>query len=890
MAKINIILNNKNYSIDESTLSEAKSSLQSHLSTTMSGSGATINLGGTTYNIDSTKLTAATNDFVSHLGTISGSGSKVNVGGVEFPVDSTKLSSFISDMSNALNDLVSSGDSLAPGLYQPGAIALYNEGDVDAASAMLTTSWDDLVANGVIAISEGVTLPDDLVQNEYGFYYGMPYSATMEGMTAKFTFNEDGSAIFNVDGDIQEIPTGAIIFGDHSIDMTAMNMPVLMVSEDGTVLEAEGIAFSLEILDLPEMNEYGFYFGVFYSTTMEGMTVGFTFNEDGSAIMHQAGTDMEIPAGSVIYGDHSIDMSVIDGPVLEVSPDGTQVGADGLILTVGSSSVPPKGTVYLPNSALVEGDLVLPNDGSATIIPAGAFVEQTSLSGMLIPDSVTSIGIGAFHECTSLVSINIPNNITSIGPETFKYCSSLVRIVIGSSVTTIGNQAFYKCSSLTSVVIPDSVTTIGDYAFEYCRGLPSVTIPDSVTSIGREAFHYCDSLCVVHNNSDLLIEMGSTDNGYVAYYAEILVNNGETIYKYDRYNYTFTDDRFLFRERDSEYELISYLGGEVTVTLPENINGNSYNLSTVCGVVNVIIPESFTSINQSAFFNCYSLANVTIPNSVTSIGYSAFANCTNLANITIPDSVTYIGASAFDNTAYYNNENNWIDNVLYIGNRLIKVKNTISGEYIIKDDIVTIAGSAFYRCDNLTSVVIPDSVTSIGEYAFFYCKNLTSITIPDSVTSIGSDTFSGCTRLTSITIPDSVISIGSSAFDGCSSLTSVVIPAGVIAIESGTFRDCHSLNSVVFAEGSQLTTISSSNRVGSGSSHGVFSHCSNLKSISLPDTVTTIGSFAFDYCSTLRDINFEGTMEQWNAISFGSYWNRNVPATYIQCSDGQVAL
>ena len=117
MAKINISFNNKTYEIDESALSEATTDLQSHLSTTMNGTGATINLGGTAYNIDSTKLSTATNDFVSHLGTIAGNGYKVVIGGVEYNIDSTKMGGAITAFETALNDLQSVGAETEPITY-----------------------------------------------------------------------------------------------------------------------------------------------------------------------------------------------------------------------------------------------------------------------------------------------------------------------------------------------------------------------------------------------------------------------------------------------------------------------------------------------------------------------------------------------------------------------------------------------------------------------------------------------------------------------------------------------------------------------------------------------------------------------------------------------------
>ena len=380
---------------------------------------------------------------------------------------------------------------------------------------------------------------------------------------------------------------------------------------------------------------------------------------------------------------------VINGEKTDIVAKGEK-GEDGKDATANDEN--PQGLAFF-----------LKDDGTYEVEIGNAKL----LSKIEIPSSykgkaVTSIGNRAFQYCGNLTSVTIPDSVTIIGDSAFSGCDSLTSVVIPDSVTSIGESAFYNCTSLTSVVIGDSVTSIGSSAFMYCSSLVSVTIPDSVTYIGSTAFYNCASLYVVYNNSDLLLEIGSANNGCLAYYAKILVDNGETIYRDDGYNYTLTDDGFLFREKNSKYELISYVGDEDTVTLPENINGNSYDLYRMRGVVNVIIPESFTTINDYAFYNCDRLTSVTIGNSVTSIGVYAFFGCSSLTSVVIGDSVTSIG------------------------------------EY------------AFYDCYSLVSVVIGDSVTSIGSYAFESCSSLVSVVIGDSVTSIGSSAFSNCDSLSEV--------------------------------------------------------------------------------------------------------------------------------------------
>ena len=189
----------------------------------------------------------------------------------------------------------------------------------------------------------------------------------------------------------------------------------------------------------------------------------------------------------------------------------------------------------------------------------------------------------------------------------------------------------------------------------------------------------------------------------------------------------------------------------------------------------------------------------------------------------------------------------------------------IEGEYKIPEGVSAIGVFAFYRCSEMTGIVIPDSVTSIGDYAFSDCSALTTITIPDSVTSIGNFAFSGCSALSNISIPDSVTSFGDFAFDGCSALTSFIIPDSVTSIGDSVFCECSELTSItipdgvmsigdsVFYECSELTSITIPDGVMSIGDRAFF-NCSELTSINIPKSVTSIGNAAFCGCSALKSI------------------------------------
>ena len=176
-----------------------------------------------------------------------------------------------------------------------------------------------------------------------------------------------------------------------------------------------------------------------------------------------------------------------------------------------------------------------------------AFRDNDNITGVTIPDSVTSIGDYAFRGCDSLTSVTIGNGVTSIGDYAFRGCDSLTDVTIPNSVTTIGDWVFAHSSKLASVTIPDSVTSIGNYAFWYCSSLTSVTIPDSVTSIGDSAFKYCDSL------TGVTIGNGVTSIGSQAF---------DYCYDLDTIYYTGTADEWLEISIGSHY----YSGGFNTVT------------------------------------------------------------------------------------------------------------------------------------------------------------------------------------------------------------------------------------------------------------------------------------------------------------------------------------
>ena len=436
------------------------------------------------------------------------------------------------------------------------------------------------------------------------------------------------------------------------------------------------------------------------------------------------------------------------------------------------------------------------------------------------------------------------DRISMVGGYAFSGCSALASIDL-PNCTKVYEKAFNYCASLQSFDLPNCLY-ISDYAFYSCQKLSLINLP-KCKSLGNYVFQNCRSL--IYFNLPLCEYVG-----YGALY------NCLALQSFDLPKCSYICDYAFF-----SCQKLSL------INLPKCKSLGGYACYQCSSISTIKIPVC-SYISYCTFQSCTNLKEVYLNSvtSVTTIASDTFSYCPNLTSVYVPSSLV----DAFKTAQYWSS----------ISTKIVAYREPTEPTkypplvYSAKSagSTITVNGQpmTLEQGDNI-EMNYANEITSVEATGN---EELTYLQIPNTVTSINDNAFGDCVALTSVTLPDSLTSIGDGAFQCCIGLTSINIPSGVTSISMETFNGCSALASVTLPEG--LTNIGSS----------TFMDCTSLTSITIPSTVTMIDFEAFNYCEALTDFNFNGTMEQWRAITLGNDWNLKAAFTVVHCSDGDVTL
>ncbi|MBO5884647.1 MAG: leucine-rich repeat domain-containing protein [Clostridia bacterium] len=522
-----------------------------------------------------------------------------------------------------------------------------------------------------------------------------------------------------------------------------------------------------------------------------------------------------------------------------------------------------------------------------------AFYECDNLTSV-VSKELTTLGANSFRNCKKLQSV-ILQGTSEIKNGAFYSCAAITNLNLGFGLQHIKENAFVGCNGLVDVVLPTGLSSIGSAAFKDCFNLKSIVLPDTLDTIADDVFKNTPQLLEVFNNSAyVFLEMGSC-----------ALSLDVSIVNYACVNPIIERDGLRFVEFNKKYYLIEYVGFDTDIVLPNNINGQSYQIRSYAfynldfirsitiptGVTaigdyafkdcdnleTVIIGEEVGSIGEQAFYSCDNLMQIDIGVGLSSIGNEAFRYCSNLTNVTILEGLTKIGNYTFADCTK-------LETILLssglktIGSNAFQNCSSLLG-IDIPVGVTSIGNYVFENCSSMTYVNVPQGLTNIGDYAFRKCSNLLEIIIPEGVTYLGPDVFKDCVSLKTIYLPKTLRTIKTQAFYGCSSLELMDIPVGVSTLENYTFYNCSSLRQIsipstiisvgkyVFSGCTSLEKINLPERI-TYISENTFYNCKSLIEVLIPVGVTSIGDYAFYGCSSLKEIDIPETVNEIGKYAF----------------------
>ncbi|MDO5397127.1 MAG: leucine-rich repeat protein [bacterium] len=516
-----------------------------------------------------------------------------------------------------------------------------------------------------------------------------------------------------------------------------------------------------------------------------------------------------------------------------------------------------------------------------------AFYDNDIIKKVILPRSITTIGEYAF--AYSKADIIIEGNTIAVGSYAFDHCSNVIATDV--SISTIGEYAFFYCGGKINLTILDTVQNIAKSSFECSTGLEKIVISSDVINIGKYAFSKCVADIVMSNNSVSVEEGAFWECSRLDFTNVTVTNIGVAAF--------------------------SGASGRVEITFGNemsNINPNVFR--RYGGAGNIIIPQTVTSIESGAFDDCmadieilsktlevgdYSFQNSFITTSedlyLTKIGQRSFYSCSGSFNVIIGEDITHIPSETFEYSGLTSikikgDVTNIEEETFHACNYLVSVeingstksigKNSFSNcgnltDLLLGESVTEIDDYAFYFCEKLNDFDMPKQLINIGNYSFAACYNLSEVIIPDSVTKIGIDAFVSCSGLEKVIIGNGVTDIGNYAFSSCSALKEVTLGNNISTIGIGAFYDSKSIEKIYYNV-QNATNLSSNNDVfkcagqnGNGIEvifgknvksipsylffpHSPSSYAPNIVSVTISDSVMSIGENAFYDCNGLENV------------------------------------
>jgi len=492
-------------------------------------------------------------------------------------------------------------------------------------------------------------------------------------------------------------------------------------------------------------------------------------------------------------------------------------------------------------------------------ILGGAFANLPELVEVVLPESLKDLGEGVFTKCIALKKINIPSQIEILSSQLFSICTSLETLLLPEGIFNISTGAFLSCSSLKEINFPSSVTSIDASAFKGCSSLTKVTLPDNENydRIPMTLFQDCTSLeeITIPLNIDT-IKAGAFDG---------CVN--------------------LKKINCPSVERIEF-GAFRNCTNLTNINWGAVTYIQECafensGIEKIVGLADNCDISRSSFKNCKKLKSITLPNGMKTIDPNTFEGCTALTDVKFPSSLRRIRAQAFKdckNLSVTIPSGIEVDKTAFEGTKMTDENN----EYVIVGTkCLGLQKSKKATQKQVTLITIPNEVTEIGERAFASNNSVKTVIIPEGVTKIGSGAFEDCTQLETVYLPSTLVDLGISAFSGCTNLGYVKsgetlgsavtqIPEGITKIPDGCFLGCDNLQYIGLPQ--SLTTIGTY----------AFSE-SGLISLYIPDYVTKIEDGAFADCPNLGSISIPSTLRYDKDVFDGT--NANITKRQVEANE-----